>query len=241
MSIAPLRKEASDSSEIVSQILFGELVEVESIEEPWAKVKTFSDAYEGFIDYKHMRLLRDKEVKRWMDGLDYLIDREIELLTPWGKQRICRGAHIPLQEEFSIGKEEFKLCSAPKTSVPSIIDLAKDYLNTSYLWGGKSPFGIDCSGYTQIIYRFHGFNLPRDASEQVLHGTDIEFEDIQEGDLAYFSNKNGKVTHVGILDGEGGIYHASGHVRLDKFDQKGIWREDFERYTHETSAIKRLF
>lgn len=241
VSIAPIRKEASDTSEIVSQLLFGELVEIENIDEPWAKIKTFSDAYEGFIDHKHIRLLREKETKRWLDGLDYLIDREMTIETPWGEQRICRGAQIPLEKEFSVGKEHFSFKTTPSTVVPDIIELAKDYLNTPYLWGGKSPFGIDCSGYTQIIYRFHGFNLPRDASEQVLHGTEVEFNEIQEGDLAYFSNKAGKVTHVGILDGKGNIYHASGHVRLDKFDEKGIWREDFERYTHTTSSIKRLF
>jgi cell wall-associated NlpC family hydrolase len=124
--------------------------------------------------------------------------------------------------------------------ITSPIEFAKEYINTPYLWGGKSPFGIDCSGITQIIYRFFDFNLPRDASEQIHHGSEIPFEEIQSGDLAYFNNAAGKITHVGILDGEGGIIHASGHVRKDIIKPEGIYREDIDSITHPLYAIKRL-
>ena len=144
-----------------------------------------------------------------------------------------------MENSFSIGNIAFELEESSVEPLSSIIDYADDYLNTPYLWGGKSPFGIDCSGITQVIYRLFDFNLPRDASEQELHGQNVEFEDIQEGDLAYF-DKNGRVTHVGILDGKGNIIHAAGHVRKDIFNDKGIVNSSSKELTHNLFSIKRL-
>lgn len=241
VSIAPVRKADDDASEIVTQLLFGELVEVHDLNHPWAKIRTLSDGYEGYIDHKHVSYLTEKEVRRWNEGLSHLKDREVTLITPWGKQRICRGAFIPENETtFSIGSDQFAFEKKESVDLETILDYAEDYLNTPYLWGGKSPFGIDCSGFTQVIYRFFGWNLPRDCFEQVDLGQDIDYEDLQMGDLAYFKNKTGKVTHVGILDGKGGIIHASGHVRRDTFTEEGIFREDIESLTHPLFLIKRL-
>jgi hypothetical protein len=241
VSISPVRKAADDGSEIVTQLLFGELVEVLDFNHPWSKIRTYSDGYEGYIDHKHVSYLTEKEVRRWNEGLSYLKDREVMLNTPWGKQRICRGSFLPENENtFSIGADQFTLERQESSNLESILDYAEDYLNTAYLWGGKSPYGIDCSGLTQVIYRFFGWNLPRDCDEQVDHGQEIDFEDLQAGDLAYFKNKTGKVTHVGILDGKGGIIHAAGHVRRDTFRREGIFREDIESLTHPLFLIKRL-
>jgi cell wall-associated NlpC family hydrolase len=241
VSIAPVRKAEDDGSEIVSQLLFGELVEVQGFNHPWAKIRTFSDGYEGYIDHKHVAYLTDKEARRWSQGLSYLKEREAVLNTPWGKQRISRGSFIPENEAtFSIGSDQFTLEKNDTSEFETILDYAEDYLNTPYLWGGKSSYGIDCSGLTQVIYRLFGWNLPRDCSEQVEHGQEIDYEDLQMGDLAYFKNKSGKVTHVGILDGKGGIIHASGHVRRDEFRPDGIFRKDIESLTHPLFVIKRL-
>ena len=120
------------------------------------------------------------------------------------------------------------------------VDYALDYLNTSYLWGGKSPFGIDCSAIVQVIYRFFGINLPRDASQQVDHGIVVDTDDILPGDLAFFENSKGKITHVGILDGEGGIIHASGWVRNDRFTNEGIVHSETGILTHNLFVIKRM-
>ena len=241
VSIAPVRLAADDGSEITTQLLFGELVEVHSFDHPWAKIRTISDGYEGYIDHKHISYLTQKEARRWSEGLSYLKEREVNITTPWGKQRICRGSSLPENEtHFSIGSAEFVVNDRPRSEFESVLDYAEDYLNTPYLWGGKSPFGIDCSGIVQVIYRLFGWNLPRDCDEQVNHGQEINFEDIQAGDLAYFKNKTGKVTHVGILDGDSGIIHASGHVRRDTFNREGIFREDIESLTHPLYIIKRL-
>ncbi len=241
VSISPVRLAADDGSEIITQLLFGELIEVHDLDAPWAKIRTIADGYSGFIDHKHLAYLTPKEARRWSDGLSYLKERERTVLTPWGKQRICRGSFVPANETtFSIGNHNFELQSYTETPCKTILEFAEDYLNTPYLWGGKSPFGIDCSGITQVIYRFFGWNLPRDAFEQIDHGQEVDYNELQAGDLAYFKNKTGKVTHVGILDGTGGIIHASGHVRRDLFTADGIFREDIESLTHPLFIIKRL-
>ena len=243
VSIAPVRAENKDQSEIVTQLLFGEIIEIQEILGSWSKITTFSDNYEGWIDSKHFLPLTHKEMNRWNNGLSFekSICRTLE--TPWGMQRIVKGSFVPFdcEEEFKIANETFRfLDHSVNTVVSSIFEVAKEYLNTPYLWGGKSPFGIDCSGLTQVVFRFFDKNLPRDASQQIDHGMDVDFSEILPGDLAFFHNKEGKIIHVGILNGEGLIIHASGCVRLDKFTKEGIIHAETGYLTHTLNRIKRV-
>lgn len=240
VSISPLRAEKSDRSEIVSQLLFGELITIHSIEAPWAYVTTFDDNYSGYIDHKHLRRLSQKEVRRWQEGLSFLAERSVKMETPWGPQEIHRGSRVPYKlNEFNIGADPFVLVENNGVQLDAL-DYARDYWNTPYLWGGKSPYGIDCSGFTQVVYRLFDINLPRDASEQWHCGKEIEFGDHQPNDLAFFENSSGKVTHVGIIDTENRIIHASGWVRIDILTREGIYREDLAQTTHKLIGIRRV-
>lgn len=241
VSISPVRYEGKDQSEMVTQLLFGELITVLEINTPWAKIVTDNDAYEGFVDHKHLEFLSEKEAKRWSDGLTYVSQREVKVKTNYEVQYICRGSFLPENvSSFNIGDKIFTVLTEQNQSFVSPVELARDYLNTPYLWGGKSPYGIDCSGLTQTVYRIFNYNLPRDASEQFHHGVEVEFDDIEAGDLAFFENKNGKIIHIGILDGKGGIIHASGHVRLDNISDEGIIHVNSNELTHKLTKIKRL-
>ncbi len=243
VSISPVRAENKDQAEIVTQLLFGEVFQIETIEGSWCKIVTYYDNYPGWIDVKHFKPLTVKEFGRWMDGVTNESSIYRNLFTPWGKQRIVKGSFIPFADHqpFKIGSDEFQLEErVDEKSAETIYELAREYLNTPYLWGGKTPFGIDCSGLTQSVFRFFGINLPRDASQQVENGLEIDFTDHQSGDVAFFHNKNGKITHVGILNGEGQIIHASGCVRIDSITSQGIMNDETNELTHQLNCIKRF-
>ncbi|MFL5753049.1 MAG: C40 family peptidase, partial [Bacteroidia bacterium] len=122
-----------------------------------------------------------------------------------------------------------------------IVGLACQFLNAPYLWGGRSIMGIDCSGFTQLVYKLNGYKLPRDAYQQAELGTPLSFvEEAEAGDLAFFDNEEGRITHVGIVLSDQRIIHASGKVRIDKFDHYGIFHSDRRKYSHLLRVIKRF-
>ncbi len=241
-SVSPLRAESRDASEMVSQIIFGEIVAVNEINGPWCHVKTYTDNYEGYCDIKHIHFLTDKEVNRWLDGMT--IERSLlrGIETPWGTQFVYRGAFVPFGEvsDFNIGNDKFSFIDKPSTTFSSPFEAALSYLNTPYLWGGKTPFGIDCSGLTQVVFRFFDVNLPRDAYQQESFGREIDFDEAEINDLAFFANASGKITHVGIIGENYSIIHASGMVRIDQLTKNGIVHSTSGELTHHLHSIRRM-
>lgn len=243
LSVVPLRKSPSDTSQMVSQLMFGDVVEVlEQVAENWILVKNAYDAYEAFMDPKQLI---------GIDSIDYVnfqsaawTNTEMGIIeSDWGNYLLPAGCSFPGQE-FNVGDFQFKyqarLSSQKDPQYSKIADFAKSFLNTPYLWGGKSSFGLDCSGFTQTVYKMAGYTLLRDASQQITQGDLLNFmEEAIPGDLAFFDNEEGEIIHVGIIISANEIIHASGRVRIDQLDHQGIFNKELAKYTHQLRLIKR--
>lgn len=245
VSVAPLRADQSDRSEMVSQILFGEKVEILDKKNNWIKIKADYDQYEGWADFKHFLVVSDVEYQTInlnhfaAEGFNLAIDEEMPLTLPI-------GSVLPNLENGKIKfgtKELDYLGESQSGKLPkeAIANLSFQYLNTPYLWGGKSVFGIDCSGFTQQVYKLGGHILPRDAFQQAELGEALSFiEEAEPGDLAFFDNADGKIIHVGIILEENKIIHAHGKVRIDPIDITGIFNRDLQNYSHKLRVIKKI-
>jgi hypothetical protein len=249
LSMIPLRIEPSDKSEMVSQVLFGEHFKVLDTSKQWRKIRLSYDNYEGWIDEKqyveikkeYYTELNSNPIFLSNELVDFASNVNMQLLT------IPLGSTLPFCDEgsFSLKTEKFtfdgKIASA-KGKKDAIIKTAFMYLNAPYLWGGKTPFGIDCSGLTQMVYKLNGYKLLRDASQQATQGEVLSFiEESEPGDLAFFDNTEGEIIHVGIIMANNHIIHASGCVRIDRIDQSGIFNEQIKKHTHKLRVIKKIF
>lgn len=239
VAIAPLRADKSDASEMVSQILFGELIKIKETSNNWIFVETQLDNYRGWVDNKQFEFINENEFNNWFSN-QQIITKNVKIKTNIGTIELTKGAflHKKNLSEYTIGNLSIK--SNYVCTKPSLISFAKSFINSPYLWGGKTNFGIDCSGFTQTIFRNSGIEIPRDASEQEKKGEIIPFEKIKSGDLAFFTNPSGKIIHVGLLISKKEIIHASGRVKIDAFDQKGIYSNDLNQYSHTLHSIKRM-
>lgn len=253
LSLIPMRSEKSDRSEMISQILFGEMYQVLEMDEKWVYIRLIHDGNEGWIDRKMYVPVSDEYVVKYRSESPMLTTEVFNIITKdgdYGNKLIVAGSVLPFfdaaTKKMMIGEDSYTLVSKIKdVGIDSlrdlIIDYALMYYNTPYLWGGRSPYGIDCSGLVQIVYRMAGIDLPRDAAEQVNGGQDFSFvEEALPGDLAFFGDDTGAITHVGIIWEQNRIIHASGRVRVDKIDHQGIFNEELKRYTHNLKVIKRI-
>lgn len=247
LASTPMRAEATDRSEMVNEVLFGELFEILEEEPKWIKIKLQHDGYQGWIDPQMCKRIPLETYEHIKSTEKYFVGEDAGRIG-YQKQSIpvTRGACLPglTDECFTIGKNEFTYAGALHPSTPArkqIYDTALKYLGTPYYWGGRTSFGIDCSGFTQMVYRMNGIYLPRDASQQTKCGTTLSFlEECQPGDLAFFDNAEGAIVHVGIVLDEFRIIHASGRVRIDTIDHSGIYNSELGRHTHKLRVLKSI-
>ena len=219
-----MRLETSDRSELVNQLLYGEVFKVPEKRKSWSRIRLAHDNYVGWIDNKQYQEISEEEYAFAKAQTPSLISDPVQFVSDaHGQlQTVLLGTSI---HTLSLLKSTY---DGPSTSGKKdkslLIETALQYLNTPYLWGGRTPFGIDCSGFTQMVYRLNGHRLLRDASEQATQGEALSFiEESEPGDLAFFDNDEGAIVHVGLIMEDNYIIHAHGEVRIDRLDHSGIY------------------
>ena len=246
LSIIPVRNIPTDKAEMVNQILFGEHFKIIESKKEWSKILLAHDNYEGWICNNQLVEIQKKEYNRIDKEISTITTDILDIITKDHHQPIIIGSVLPLNKDghILINNELYKFDGNKTqgfTTKEKLIENAYIYLNTPYLWGGRTPFGIDCSGFVQIVYRLQGKRLPRDTNQQVEKGKKVDIVESEIGDLAFFDNEDGVIIHVGIIIDNNKIIHASGKVRIDKLDKKGIYNSFKKIYSHNLHSIKRIF
>lgn len=245
ISYLPLRKDPSHRSEMVSQVLLGETFDILEQQDLWSRLRLHFDGYEGWVENGQLQTLSEAEFQELQEQETVVVpiptlnlQNEHRSITAW-----CGSTIYDVEQtRCRIGTEAFIINGSFQR-----LDwkhIAMSLLETPYLWGGRTTSGLDCSGFVQTVFKTQGINLPRDASQQAGKGQEVAFEDLQEGDLAFFRNENGHITHVGIVLENDHIIHATStggsKVRIDQIRKEGIWNEELGRITHEWGCGRRV-
>ncbi|WP_423146248.1 NlpC/P60 family protein [Rubrolithibacter danxiaensis] len=250
LSIVPVRAEPSDKSEITTQLLFGDCFEIIQKTDKWVEIKTAYEDYTGWIDVKQYVEAEYEEYQKFSKAENVLsleVYHAVKNISKDSYLYLVAGCSIPVSDQgkFTLNEEEYQVegtsIKLPESAFKDkVISCSKFFLNAPYLWGGRSVFGIDCSGFTQIVFKLFGVRLKRDAWQQAEQGELISsLENVQAGDLAFFDNDQGRITHVGIVISSTQIIHASGRVKIDSLNPNGIYSEELQRQTHKLRVIKR--
>lgn len=241
----PLRSGPSHKSEMLSQVLFGEKYRIIESIGHWYKIVTLFDDYTGWIDINHIQHSETEgESKGMVLNRPLLCHRE-------DKTRLVLEAGCEIyepdfeQKTFNSGKDRFTAApdfnSLYLTVNESLTDTAMKFINSPYIWGGRIPSGIDCSGFVQLVYKIHNISIPRDSRQQAEFGSGISFIDESvPGDLVFFDDDRGRISHVGMILSQGLVIHASGRVRIDTIDHQGIYKNEISEYSHRLRTIRRI-
>lgn len=241
LSIVPLRIEPDDTSEMVSQLLYGEIFKVLEQRKSWSRIRLSYDGYECWMDNKQYQEISEDEYNTLDKETPKLSADLIEFIQDTNQQLYPIPIGASLNGLKLLKHHHDGLTTRGKKAKEKLIETAFLYLNSPYLWGGKTPFGIDCSGFTQMVYKLNGYKLLRDASQQATQGEALSFiEESEPGDLAFFDNNEGLITHVGIIMKDNYIIHAHGKVRIDRLDHSGIYNAERRMHTHKLRVIKKI-
>lgn len=235
---------------MVSQLLFGERVKTLETNNDWLFIETCDDNYRGWVAQNQLFMLNDED--------QAFIARNRKQITASPMAHICEknsGLTFPVSAGSSfyanadrcmvISDKCFRynggFAQCQKAAITCIPEYASGFTNASYLWGGRSVFGVDCSGFTQVVFAMAGKSIPRDSATQANAGEPVHLiHESLPGDLAFFDNEEGIITHVGILLDNNMIIHAHGKVRTDKIDHHGIFNIKSKQYSHRLRLIKRI-
>ena len=229
VSVAAIRAEQSHQSEMTSQLLYGETVEILQTKGKFIKVKMHFDGYEGWIDSQQIAEISD----------DYFNESKTELVANTVQMYNTSQGQILLSMGSEVNSEK---TDPVFLNLETMSATAKQFLNVPYLWSGRSFFGIDCSGFVQLIYKAHGITLPREAQQQSEIGEVLSFvEESKPGDLAFFEDEEGRICHVGMMLADHEIIHASGKVRIDSLDSTGIFNKELNKHTHKLRFLRSIF
>jgi hypothetical protein len=250
LSVIAVRATPSDRAEQVTQLLFGdhyEVIEI-SIDKKWCRIRIHYDQYVGWIDLKQHHAI-NADYFEYLDRAEFKITTDLTSSMLYNKSPllILMGSMIPIssselfkmEEQFAFNGEAKNL--GQKREFDFLKNVALKYLGTPYLWGGKNPFGIDCSGFVQMVFKICGYKLARDSGQQVTQGRVVPtIHEAKPGDLAFFKNNDGHIQHVGLILNDDKIIHASGRVRIDYLHEEGILSADTKIYTHALAGIRRI-
>jgi len=252
LPLVPVRADIGNKSEMVTQLLFGEAFEVLRSKDDYLFVKLAYDGYEGWIDKRQQVAVDEAFYKSLNAERQPITDLSTHaMLLKLGQEEslhILPGSTLPFlsDDNFSIDTTDYLFLGLSRMPdrddfKQELEECARYFLNAPYLWGGRSVFGIDCSGYVQLVYKYFGVRLKRDAWQQAEQGRVVDFlQETRAGDLAFFDDDEGQIIHVGILLNESEIIHASGRVKIDRLDHTGIFSVDEQRYTHKLRIVKRM-
>lgn len=236
-----MRLDPADSSEMVNQLLYGEFFKVLETRKKWSLIRLVHDNYEGWIDNKQYRSISSEDYETCFKSTDLLAADLIQIVDSQDQRMlyIPMGATVSTLEITGDTYQGESIGS--KREKTNFLNTALLYLKCPYLWGGRTPFGLDCSGFTQMVYRLNGHLLLRDASQQAEQGEALSFiEESEPGDLAFFDNAEGHITHVGIIMPDNHIIHCHGEVRIDRLDHNGIYNAERRIHTHNLRVIKSI-